>query len=139
MMPMFWPSSRGKCTPPKSSTMWRMSALALVAGEAEVAGHRGADRPLLAVEIDRRLLRRPRRGDRAALAGGGLAGEARHVLRFGRGGRHRRRGAGSSSQEYCSSSVYGLPGAMGNQLSMAPVGQGGTQARQSLQMAAFTT
>jgi len=28
MMPMFWPSSSGKCTPPKSSTMWRMSALA---------------------------------------------------------------------------------------------------------------
>jgi len=48
-------------------------------------------------------------------------------------------GVGSSSQENCSSRAQGLPGAMGNQLSMAPVGQGGTQARQSLQMAGSTT
>ena len=45
----------------------------VVAGEAEVAGHGGADRALLVVEVHDGLLRRPRRGDRAALAGGGFA------------------------------------------------------------------
>ena len=50
-----------------------------------------------------------------------------------------RTAAGSSSQVSCSSTDQGLPGWMGNQLSMAPVGQGGTQARQSLQISAFTT
>ena len=47
--------------------------------------------------------------------------------------------AGSSSQENCSSSVYASPRATSRQLSIDPVGHGGTHAMQPLHTSALTT
>ena len=48
-------------------------------------------------------------------------------------------GAGNSSQDNCSCKVYALLRSTGNQWSIDPVGQGGTQAMQWLHLSASTT
>src|SRR5512138_682657 len=139
-MPIVCPSRTGNATAPKSRTMWRISAdasspvsrklpltvaIAGLASECKLTAGRAADHgagavppcPTVASDVI------------ATISSGITSSPAASTVLEG----------GSASHENCSSSEYGLARGTWRQLSIAPVGQGATQALQLSQIAGSTT
>src|SRR5512137_1022333 len=139
-MPIVWPSSTGNAAPPKSSTMWRTSALA----SAAVSRKLPVTVAIAGFAIEYRLTYgcAADHGGNASPPWPSVATDVIRTTSDGSSGSAPASSAccvGRLSHDSCSASVYGCALSTCRQLSIAPVGQGEMQSLQKLHFAASTT